>query len=193
IGAMVCLWMLAWFLLHETTLFEIGWLEGLIDIGGFAAVLVLTVLLFPAFATLSLSFFLEDVLAAIERRDYPNLPTPRSQGFVEILVMTAKFTGILIVLNLLVLPLYFLPILGAVPFLLINGYLLGREYSELVASRRLDPAGVKAFRARHGGSIFAAGMMITALSTIPGLNLAAPALGAALMLHLFERLREKTA
>ena len=106
IGAMVCLWMLAWFLLHETTLFEIGWLEGLIDIGGFAAVLVLTVLLFPAFATLSLSFFLEDVLAAIERRDYPNLPTPRSQGFVEILVMTAKFTGILIVLNLLVLPLY---------------------------------------------------------------------------------------
>lgn len=193
VGAMVCLWILAWILFRTTTVFETGWLEGLFDIGGFAAVFLLTVLLFPGFVTLSLSFFLEDVLAAIERRDYPNLPPPRRQGFIEILFTTAKFTGILILLNLLVLPVYLLPILGAVPYLAINGYLLGREYMELVQARRLAASEAKAFRARHWGSIFSAGMTIAVFSTIPGLNLAAPALGSALALHLFERLREKTA
>ncbi|MCE2509488.1 MAG: EI24 domain-containing protein [Alphaproteobacteria bacterium] len=193
IAAMACLWFLAWILFRATTVFDIGWLEGVFDIGGFAAVLLLTVLLFPAFVTLSLSFFLEDVLATVERRDYPDLPAPRTQGFTEILITTAKFTGALILLNLLVLPIYLLPILGAVPFLMVNGYLLGREYMELVAPRRMTAKEVKVFRVRHWGSIFWAGMTIAVFSTIPGLNLAAPALGAALMLHLFERLREKAA
>lgn len=191
IAAMLCLWGLGWLLLLGTATFENTWLEGLLDLGGFAAILLLTVFLFPGFVTLGLSFFLEDILATVERRDYPDLPAPRQQGFGELLTITAKFAGVMIVLNLLFLPVYFFPVLGAVLFLGLNGYLLGREYYELVALRRFAAEEAKAFQRAHRGSLFFTGLFIALLSTVPGLNLAVPALGAAMMLHLFERLRRR--
>lgn len=193
IAALVCLWALAWGFFSWSAFFESSWLEGLFDVGGFAAIFLLTFFLFPGFVTLSLSFFLEDILAAVEKRDYPALPAPRAQGVLEMLGTTAKFTGVLIVLNLLFLPAYFFPILGFVLFLAMNGYLLGREYFELVAARRLDPDAAKIFRTTHRVQLFFCGITIALLSMIPGLNLAVPAFGAALALHLFERLRRKTA
>lgn len=192
IAATLCLWGLGWTFFYGTTFFESGWLEGLFDLGGFVAIFLLTLFLFPGFVTLSLGFFLEELLAAVEKRDYPDLAPPRRQGVVEVLRTTAKFTGVLVVLNLLFLPAYFFPFLGIVLFLGMNGYLLGREYYELVAMRRLDPIEARAFRNTHRGPIFFCGITIALFSILPGINLVAPAFGAAMSLHLFERLRKKT-
>ena len=191
--ATICLWGLGGAFFYGTTFFESSWLESFFDLGGFIAIFLLTLFLFPAFVTLSLSFFLEDLLVAVEKRAYPALAPPRRQGFADVLMTTAKFTGVLVLLNLLFLPAYFFPFFGAVLFLGMNGYLLGREYYELVAMRRLDPIEARAFRQTHRGRIFLCGITIALFSVVPGINLVAPAFGAALALHLFEQLRKKTA
>ena len=70
-----------------------------------------------------------------------------------------------------------------------NGYLLGREFFEMVALRRLTPAETKALRKRKAGSVFISGVLIAAVMTIPILNFAGPVIATAFMLHRFERLR----
>ena len=64
------------FLLHHTTLFDIWYLDGAIELLGGFAILVLTWLLFPAVATLVLGFFLDGAIATVEARRYPGLPPP---------------------------------------------------------------------------------------------------------------------
>jgi uncharacterized protein involved in cysteine biosynthesis len=76
-------------------------------------------------------------------------------------------------------------------FYALNGYLLGREYFELVALRRLDESSVRALRRSYQGSIFLSGALIAFITTIPLLNLAAPVVATAFMVHLFESLRRR--
>ena len=76
-------------------------------------------------------------------------------------------------------------------FLGLNGYLLGREYFDLVARRRLGRDGARRMRKRHGLQIWAAGILMAAPLTVPVVNLAIPILGAATFTHLFHRLAER--
>ena len=167
-------------------------LDRIKDVFGGIAVLAMTWLLFPAVVTLIVSFFLEDIAGAVDRRHYPALGEPRRQGFAEILWITVKFALIAVALNILALPillaLFFTPFYPLV-FYALNGYLLGREYFELVAHRRMDPAAGKELRRAQSGSVFIAGVIVAFLLTVPVVNLIAPVIGAAAMVHLVERWR----
>ena len=167
-------------------------LDRIKDVFGGIAVLAMTWLLFPAVVTLIVSFFLEDIAGAVDRRHYPALGAPRRQGLPEILWITVKFAVIAVALNILALPvllaLFFTPFYPLV-FYALNGYLLGREYFELVAHRRMDPAAGKALRRARSGSVFIAGVIVAFLLTVPVVNLIAPVIGAAAMVHLVERWR----
>ena len=74
-------------------------------------------------------------------------------------------------------------------FLLVNGYLVGREYFDMIASRHLDPAAARALRKSYRGRVYVAGLVLAVLFTVPVVNLFAPMLGAAAMVHLFHSLR----
>ena len=167
-------------------------LDRIKDVFGGIAVLAMTWLLFPAVVTLIVSFFLEDVAGAVDRRHYPALGEPRRQGIPEISWITVKFAVIAVALNILALPvllaLFFSPFYPLV-FYALNGYLLGREYFELVAHRRMDPAAGKELRRARSGSVFIAGVIVAFLLTVPVVNLIAPVIGAAAMVHLVERWR----
>jgi uncharacterized protein involved in cysteine biosynthesis len=92
-------------------------------------------------------------------------------------------------LNILALPIYFIPILNFFVFYILNGYLLGREYFEAVALRRLSAGEVGELWRREKGRLIVAGVVITLMLTIPFLNLVAPVVATAFMLHLFESMR----
>ena len=77
-------------------------------------------------------------------------------------------------LNLLALPLYLVPMLNLPIWLALNGYLVAREYVELVALRRLPPAQVASLRRDHRLAFWTAGMVIALLLAVPVLNLIAP-------------------
>jgi len=100
-----------------------------------------------------------------------------------------------LVANLIALPFYlillFLPQFNLLIFYGLNGYLLGREYFELVGQRRLSLKDTKALRRRNRLRVLLAGAVIAFLLTLPILNLFTPIVATAFMLHVFERLRNR--
>ncbi len=155
------------------------------------AVLIATYFLFPSVVTLILGFYLEDVVRAVEAKHYPELADRRKQNIGEILAIILKFSILSVILNILALPLYLVPVLNLFVFYVLNGYLLGREYFELVAHRRLEPTEARNLRRAFRGQNFIAGVGIAFLMTIPLVNLLAPVIGTAAMVHLVERWRRK--
>ncbi len=167
----------------------VAWVTEVLQwLGGFAA-LVVSIFLFPAVVGLVSSLFLEDVAAAVEGRHYPGLGPARRQGIGEAIGIGLRFLLVLIVFNLLALVASLIvPPLSLVFFYAVNGYLMGREYFELVALRRMEPAAATALRRRFRLRVVMAGVVIAVLVSIPLLNLLAPVLGTAFMVHVFQGL-----
>ncbi len=93
--------------------------------------------------------------------------------------------------NLVILIFLLFPPVFPFVFFGVNGYLMGREYFELVALRRLQPAEAKALRKRHQGTLFAAGVIAAFVLTVPFVNLLAPIIATAAMVHLLEGWRTR--
>ncbi len=185
------LWALVGYILVGTTFFQIGWLEAAIDLLGGLATLVVTWLLFPAVLSACIGLFLERIADAVERKHYPSLPPVRNVPVREIVVNTARFLAVMIVCNLVILVFLPFPIFFPFVFYAVNGYLLGREYFELVALRRADMAEVRALRDVYRGRLFVAGVVVAVLLTVPIVNLLAPIVGTAAMVHLFLAWRQR--
>jgi CysZ protein len=169
----------------------IGWrpVNWLIDLLGVVGVLLLSWLLFPAVVTMITGFFLDRVASAVEALHFPGHGPPRRQAIRQIVMSGVRLMLITIVLNLLALPVYLLlPGLNIFVFLALNGYLLGREYFEIVALRRLEVDDVKMARRHFSGRIFCGGVMIAGLFALPLINLIAPVIATAFMVHVFEKL-----
>jgi CysZ protein len=182
-------WLAAAVALYNTALFSWRPLDWLLGLLGELAVLALSWLLFPAFVTLVMGFFLERVAVAVEALDYPDAGPARPQPWGEIIAVTLRLSVATIVLNLLALPLYLLvPGINLVLFLALNGYVFGRGYFEVVALRRLDAAAAKTLRHRFAGRIFLAGVVIAGMFALPLVNLVAPVIATAFMVHVFEAL-----
>jgi uncharacterized protein involved in cysteine biosynthesis len=156
---------------------------------GGLGVLLLTWLLFPAVVTLIMGFYLERVAAAVEALDYPGRGPPRRQPIGEIIALTLRLAALTVLLNLLALPLYLIaPGINVFLFFALNGYLFGRGYFEVVALRRLDAGEARRVRRRFAGRIFLGGVVIAGLFALPLVNLVAPVIATAFMLHIFEAL-----
>lgn len=187
------------YFINNTTFFETwpwSWGNYVLKVFGWFGALVVAWFLLPTFITLISSMFLETVSRAVEARHFPALPAPRGQAFAtEILPELVKFTLIILLVNILAMPVYLLMAillgLGFVVSWLVNGYLVGREYMEMVAMRRMPPREAKAFRKANGGSAFVAGFLIAVIMSVPFLNLLSPVIATAFMTHVFEDLRQR--
>jgi uncharacterized protein involved in cysteine biosynthesis len=172
----------------------VGWVDWLM--GVFSGIVSLTGawLFFPVVVIALTSLFTDRVAAAVEARHYPALPTPRLIPLAEEVRGALALLGKGVLLNLAILPLYFLT--GPIaPFLFYaaNGYLLGRDYFQSIALRRLPLAQVQAVAGQQQKRIWGAGIVLAFLGTVPFINLLVPILATAFMIHLFERLRQRGA
>ena len=168
---------------------EIGWVDTVLSVGSVALMLVLSVVLMVPVASAFTGVFLEQVADAVEDRHYPDLAPVPPVPFLDTLRDSAAFLAVLVAVNLAALVLYlfvgpFAPLL----FWAVNGFLLGREYFQLVAMRRLGRQGAIAARRRHAGTIWLAGTLMAIPLTIPVMNLVIPILGVATFTHLFHAL-----
>jgi uncharacterized protein involved in cysteine biosynthesis len=173
----------------------VGWAVAGLVVTGKLGLVVVPLLLFPALATTVSSFMLEQVADAVEARHYPELNWPRPQRWPEMLGTTLRFLAAAVVINLLALPFYLALLftgLTLIAFYAVNGYLLGREYFEVVALRRLTPAEARLLFRNRLGKLWLAGAMITFLFSVPVLNLAAPVIATAFMVHVFQSLQRTT-
>ena len=173
-----------------------GWLEDILDwTAGFVvglSLLIVSAVLFPGVSTIIVGFLLEDVVAAVEARYYPNEPPARPQPVSEVVASTTRFALMVIGLNLLCLPFYlilmFIPPLNLVLYYVLNGYLISREFFELVALRRMEPAAALNMRRQSRGKIIVAGILLTFVFTIPIVNFLTPVIATAFMVHVFHSL-----
>ena len=154
----------------------LGWLEGFLT-------LVIAWFLFPVVASLYIALFLDYVAGAVEKQHYPELPEAQGITTLQSLGVALSYLGALLVANLLLLFLLFFPPLYAVAWFVVNGALIGREYVELVALRRMSPADVKTLRRRHGGESMLTGAVIALLMATPLINLIVPVFATALTVH----------
>lgn len=171
---------------------EVAWVDSLIGWGSFFLMLGLSVFLMVPVASAFSGLFLDDVAQAVEDRYHPTLPRTPRLPIMDTLIDSVNFFGVLVAVNLLALLLYaFVGPFAPLMFWAVNGYLLGREYFQMVAMRRLGRQGARDLRKRHAGQVWVAGMLMAAPLSIPLVNLVIPVLGVATFTHLFHRLKNQ--
>lgn len=152
-----------------------------------AAIFASSFLMYPV-ASVFIGIFLDEIVEAVEKRHFPTLPPVRHLPITESLIEALRFLGLLIGVNLLAMIVYiFSGPLAPLVFYAVNGFLLGREYFHMVASRRLPPEEARALRSANIGQIWWAGVLMAIPLSIPVLNLIIPLLGVATFTHLYHR------
>ena len=90
-------------------------------------------------ASAIISSFFDEVAQAVEAGHYPNLLATRGMKLQDQILTTLGFFGILLLANLGALIFsIFMPFLAPFIFWAANGYLLGQEYFQVAAMRRMS-------------------------------------------------------
>ena len=177
--------------LYNTDLLSIGWLDKVVDIIGVGLVSVVALLLFPFTFPLAISLFYDGVIKQVEKKYSESNFAVVEIPLRRLVFMEGRFLLITVLLNILLLPLYFIPVLNIMMFFfyyVVNGYLLGREFFMMVAIRYLNIKEAKALRKKNRWKVTAAGVSILLLSLLPVVNLFVPILICVFMVHLYHKL-----
>jgi len=145
------------------------------------------IVLAPPAVSLAAGFYLDEIAAIVERsidsRGAPGTPLP----FGPALALGLRFAVLSIAVNFVVLVLTVFTGVGLAAFFVLNGYLIGREYFELAAMRRVSASEARDLFDRHWLEVFGAGVIVAALVAVPVLNLIAPLFATALMIRVVKR------
>lgn len=163
---------------------SINWLVGIVlGVGGWFMLPVLVVLISGAFQ--------ETTIHRVERLEYPQEMRSGEPHFWPDVLHDIRFTLKAAVLNLLILPFYLIGI-GFVLSVLLNSYLLGREFFESAAGYHLGKPKAREIGRSHRMLIYTSGLVLTLLILIPGINLFAPIVAVVWMVHVYHGLPQKT-
>ena len=195
LGIVLCVF-LALFVIIDMTLryssiFSVGWLEAVVDALGRISALILSWLLFPATISAVISLFLDQIASRVEDQHFPELPPIGAQNLIDSINVAIKFFVVLISLNIFLLFFIFTGPIYIVLYYLVNGYLISREFFELIALRRLDSGETKLMRRKFRLPLILIGTVFTFLMTVPIVNLFIPIVATATMVHLFEAWRNQ--
>ena len=164
--------------------------DGLGPIAAAVIMLLAGWLLWRVVALAVLQFFADEVVQAIEARDYPEMAArARKLGWHQELARGLGGAGRALLFNLLALPFALLLLITGIGaplvFIAVNAVLLGRELQDMVWLRHrpnaASPAPLSAIERLALGGVTAL------LLTVPIANFAAPFLGAACAVHLIHR------
>ena len=160
---------------------EWGWMG---DAGFSVLAVVLALFLFPMLLPLILMLFFSSMVERIEQTEFPQLPQTVPPYWPSV-AQDIGFVIKTILLNILVLPLYLIPLVNVITYYLLNGHLLNTEIFNIVAGRHMQRDEAKKLKANSDGEFFVAGALFAFLLTLPIVNLVAPLWGVALIVHLF--------
>ena len=160
---------------------SIQWLGGLALVAG-------SIFLIPPVTSLIAGLYLDDVAALVERERYPADPPGKELPTLRALGVALSFFVAVLLVNLMALFLLLIPGVNLIVFYLGNGYLLGREYFELVAMRHLKPPEAKKLRRANRLTVLASGLFIAGIASVPILNLITPLFATAFMVRVYKGL-----
>ena len=159
----------------------VGWLVGILTgIGGWFILPVLTVLI--------AGMFQETVIYRVEFVFYPDKVRIEAPKFWPDIWHDIKFTFWALILNIIILPLYFIGI-GFIASILLNSYLLGREFFESASGYHLGKREAKILGSQNRSVIFIGGLVITLMALVPVLNLFVPIIAVVWMVHVYHSIK----
>ena len=168
-----------------------GWIDWTIDLVAGLGFFVGLIFLVPVASALVAGLFLDEMAAVVERDHYPGDPPGRDVPLLRSVGLSLRFVLVVLVGNLVALALLLVPVVNVVAFLLVNAYLLGREYFDLAALRFHTKPEVDRLRAASSARIYLAGLAIAGFVAVPILNLMTPLFATALMVHVHKRVTRK--
>lgn len=190
----IVLWLLLRWAGRSIPSVDIGWLDWALGWLASLMAFVAPLLLFPAFFGMMVGLFLDEVADAVEARHYPQLGVARGTPIWSGIWSGVKFLLLMLGVNLLLLPIYlvllFIPPTGLILFYAVNGHMAGAMYHEGVGLRRRTAAETKRLRSADSGRVWLTGILIMLMGTVPFLNLLAPVVGTAMMVHVAGALRQ---
>lgn len=173
-------------ILSAVTISDYPYVDTVIAVlAGLGVILGLVFLIGPV-TGLFAGLFLDQVAEEVEKVHYPQDPPGEELPIIASLGVALKFTLILVLVNLLVLMVAWVPGLNVIAFLSGNGYLLGREYFEMIGMRHMPIEDARALRRDNAGRVFVAGLVLAALAMVPFANLLVPLFATAFMVHVFK-------
>lgn len=171
------------------SLAQIGWSSGGLAEAAAAAIVtgIAFWFLFRIIALAVLQFFADEIVAAVERRHYPEQALLACKlPFRRDLANSLRGMGRALMFNIIAAPvalaLIFTGIGPALVFLLVNAVLLGRELTDMAWLRRCGDA--PSDNPVSGGQRFVLGVAIAGIMIVPIANLFASVIGAAAGTHL---------
>lgn len=168
------------------------WIETTIEVLGALSLLGGSVFLIAPVSSLIAGLYLDDIAGEVEREHYPADPPGQALPVATAIWLASKFFFVVVGVNLLVLAMLLIPGVNVTAFLVGNGYLLGREFFELAASRHMPLEEARALRRANGPRVFMAGLLIAGMVSVPILNLLTPLFATAFMVHVFKDVRRRT-
>ncbi len=167
--------------------FEWGWVNTVIGFLAGLGFLLGGFFLFPLVISALIGLFLDDISDAVEKKHYPNDRPAEDIPILSSIWDAVKFLALVIFCNLLVLPLYFIPVVNLFVYYLLNGYLISREYFQMVAIRHHDINEVTRLRKTNATELYLMGVLVAFCLTIPVVNLITPIIATAAMVHLYKK------
>lgn len=150
--------------------------------------LVLAFFAMAPVSSLMAAIFLDEVAEEVERTKFPADPVGRSLSIPRAALLSAKFFGVVLLVNLGALLLWFvIPVLNVGVFFVANAYLLSREYFEMAAMRHRTPEEARRLRQRNAVPVFLSGLIVAAVVSVPVLNLITPVFATAFMVRRHKR------
>ena len=169
--------------LHQGRFASSRWDEWLLPGMGVMLVAVSGWFTFPILVTAMAGSFLEPLADRLERRHYPSAPLPRQVPLREQIHSSLRVLLRGLGWNLVALPCYFIPVVNVIVYAGLNSFLLSREYFQVVAVRHVSLAEAKALYQANRGSLLRGGLVLAVLFVVPVVNLCAPLLATAWMVH----------
>ena len=167
------------------------WLETILAIGAGLGLFAAFFFLMAPVTAMFAGLFLDEIALKVEARHYPGEAVGQSLSTLMALKTGVQFGLLVLLINVLALPLVFTGF-GAIVLVVINAYLLSREYFEMAASRFMPVDDARALRQQNGAQVFMAGLLPAVMSLVPILNLTVPLFATAYFVHLFKRVQRSS-
>ncbi len=165
-----------------------SWIEDPLQVLGGFALVIGSMFLIPPVSSMIAGLYLDEIAATVERTYYPLERLGQELSVSESVILSIKFFFVVLAVNILVLLLLLVPGINLIAFYLGNGYLLGREFFEMVAMRYMPAEQARALRKQNNIYVLLCGLIITCLASVPILNLLTPLFATAFMVHIYKRI-----
>lgn len=160
-------------------------------VAGLGLIALFFFLMAPVIALFA-GLYLDGIAAKVEARHYGNDAVGDSLTGFQAIKVSLQFGLLVLLVNIFALPLIFTGV-GAIVLIVINAYLISREYFEMAAMRHMPVADAKEFRIENGVAVFTAGFLPALLALVPLANLLVPLFATSYFVHLFKRLQRTSA